>query len=96
MAIKFKRKAKTLDDDPQFAKPAPESTIVYGKKSSEQGQGVPPTPGAYDRNAIDPDDEEDEFPRERGRNFSQGHLRSMTNTISARGKAKDLARRIKF
>jgi hypothetical protein len=94
--IKLKRATKDLGEDSKFKKPAPESTIIYGRKSSEQGEGIPPQPGTFDRNAIDPSDVEDEFPRQRPKGWDQGHLRSPENKISSRGKVRNLARQIKF
>lgn len=92
MAIK--RRVPYRSVDPRFAMPGQESPLHYGRKGYEQGEGVPVQPGTFDRNQIDPDAEEEEFPRKRGRNFPSGHIRSDEDLISDRRRVRNLARHL--
>lgn len=69
-----------------------EENLPYGKKGYEQGEGVDVRPGTFDRNTMNPENEEDEYPRQLGRNFDQGHLRSPEDKTSSRSRTKKLAR----
>jgi hypothetical protein len=99
MAIKLHRKSKPYkpwEVDPHSVIQGKEGMLPYGRKGTEQGEGVDVRPGTYDRSEINPHDEEDEYPRQLPKNFPQGHLRNPQDQTSTRGRARDLARQIRF
>ena len=71
-------KPQVAEIDPKFTKRGGESTLPYGRKSTQQGEGVDVRPGTYDRNEMNPQEEQD-YP-----SGVKGHLRSMEEQISYR------------